>query len=81
MGRLPVIQRDSGPMRVGRDHNTFGFSWWLAGGGFKDGCVYAGPALRSEDSATRLNGIGFFFTSRASIRHEIASNPPAAAAM
>jgi hypothetical protein len=40
MGRLPVIQNDSGPKRVGRDHNTFGFSWWLAGGGFKGGCVH-----------------------------------------
>jgi hypothetical protein len=40
MGRLPVIQNDSGRNRVGRDHNTFGFSMWLAGGGFKGGCVY-----------------------------------------
>jgi hypothetical protein len=40
MGRLPVIQNDSGPNRVGRDHNTFGFSTWVAGGGFKGGCVY-----------------------------------------
>jgi hypothetical protein len=40
MGRLPVIQNDSGKKRVGRDHNTFGFSSWLAGGGFKAGCVY-----------------------------------------
>ena len=40
MGRLPVIQNDSGPNRVGRDHNTHGFSMWLAGGGFKGGCAY-----------------------------------------
>jgi hypothetical protein len=40
MGRLPVIQRDSGPAKMGRDHNTYGFSWWLAGGGFKAGCAY-----------------------------------------
>jgi hypothetical protein len=40
MGRLPVIQNDSGPDRVGRDHNTHGFSMWLAGGGFKGGCAY-----------------------------------------
>jgi hypothetical protein len=40
MGRLPVIQNDSGPERVGRDHNTFGFSMWLAGGGVKGGCVH-----------------------------------------
>lgn len=40
MGRLPVIQNDVGPAKVGRDHNTYGFSFWFAGGGFKGGCVY-----------------------------------------
>src|SRR6185295_5183662 len=41
MGRLPVIQQAAGgPDRIGRDHNTYGFSYWLAGGGLKGGCVY-----------------------------------------
>lgn len=40
MGRLPVIQNDTGPARVGRDHNTYGFSMWVAGGGFKRGHVH-----------------------------------------
>ena len=40
MGRLPVIQNDTGPDRVGRDHNTFGFTHWFAGGGFKAGHVH-----------------------------------------
>jgi hypothetical protein len=40
MGRLPVIQNDSGRQSVGRDHNTYGFTMWLAGGGFKGGCAY-----------------------------------------
>jgi hypothetical protein len=40
MGRLPVIQNDAGRESIGRDHNTYGFSQWLAGGGFKGGCVY-----------------------------------------
>jgi hypothetical protein len=40
MGRLPVIQNDAGPDRVGRDHNTYGFTMWLAGGGIKGGLVY-----------------------------------------
>jgi hypothetical protein len=40
MGRLPVIQNDGGPDRAGRDHNTYGFTMWLAGGGIKGGCVY-----------------------------------------
>jgi hypothetical protein len=40
MGRLPVVQNDAGPAKIGRDHNTYGFSSWVAGGGFKSGCVY-----------------------------------------
>ena len=40
MGRLPVIQNDAGPAKIGRDHNTYGFSHWYAGGGFKAGHVH-----------------------------------------
>lgn len=31
---------DAGREHLGRDHNTFGFSMWFAGGGFKGGCVH-----------------------------------------
>ncbi len=37
MGRLPVIQNEKS---IGRDHNTYGFSMWLAGGGLKAGHVH-----------------------------------------
>jgi len=40
MGRLPVLQNDAGREKWGRDHNTYGFSQWVAGGGFKRGWVY-----------------------------------------
>ncbi|MEZ0385822.1 MAG: DUF1501 domain-containing protein [Verrucomicrobium sp.] len=44
MGRLPVIQNRAGGSndrtKVGRDHNTYGFSSWVAGGGFKGGYVH-----------------------------------------
>lgn len=40
MGRLPVIQNDTGRAKVGRDHNTYGFSMWVAGGGFRGGMVH-----------------------------------------
>jgi len=40
MGRLPVVQNDAGPAKVGRDHNTYGFTWWFAGGGFKAGVTH-----------------------------------------
>ncbi len=37
MGRLPVVQNEK---NVGRDHNTYGFTSWLAGGGVKGGMAY-----------------------------------------
>jgi hypothetical protein len=37
MGRLPVVQNEKS---IGRDHNTYGFSTWLAGGGIRQGAVY-----------------------------------------
>jgi hypothetical protein len=40
MGRLPVMQNDTGREKIGRDHNTYGFSMWLAGGGIKGGSAY-----------------------------------------
>ena len=40
MGRLPVIQNDTGLQNVGRDHNTYGFTMWVAGGGFRAGGTY-----------------------------------------
>ncbi|MFZ9824758.1 MAG: DUF1501 domain-containing protein [Gemmataceae bacterium] len=40
MGRLPVIQNDSGREKIGRDHNTYGFSWWFAGAGIKAGYMH-----------------------------------------
>jgi hypothetical protein len=40
MGRLPVRQNDKGRETWGRDHNTYGFSQWVAGGGFRAGHVH-----------------------------------------
>ncbi|MSU79083.1 MAG: DUF1501 domain-containing protein [Gemmataceae bacterium] len=38
MGRLPVVQNANSSF--GRDHNTYGFSMWFAGGGIKGGTTY-----------------------------------------
>ena len=35
-GRTPTAQINTD----GRDHNPFGFSLWIAGGGFKGGTIY-----------------------------------------
>ena len=40
-GRTPVVETSgANPVQNGRDHNHFGYSTWLAGGGVKGGCVY-----------------------------------------
>lgn len=57
MGRLPVIQvPPAGNTResVGRDHNTYGFSLWVAGGGFKAGYAHG---LTDEFSHYAVDGI------------------------
>jgi hypothetical protein len=40
-GRTPTVELgDNGKEKMGRDHNPYGFSMWLAGGGVKGGTVY-----------------------------------------
>jgi len=40
MGRLPIIETNKLGRPVGRDHNPYGFSMWLAGGGVKAGHIH-----------------------------------------
>ncbi len=40
MGRLPVIQDRGEGRKPGRDHNTEGFSIWMAGGGIRRGHIH-----------------------------------------
>ena len=40
-GRTPTVElNDSGVAKYGRDHNPYGFTVWLAGGGVKGGTVH-----------------------------------------
>jgi hypothetical protein len=41
-GRTPVVEVGSGAgtFQNGRDHNPFGFTMWMAGGGIKGGTIY-----------------------------------------
>jgi uncharacterized protein (DUF1501 family) len=69
MGRLPFVQFRGDGYRPGRDHNTDGFTMWLAGGGVKGGFVYgqtdefghkavANPVHHSDYHATLLHLLG-----------------------
>src|SRR5262249_39822626 len=39
-GRTPAVELANGKPALGRDHNHWGFSVWLAGGGVKGGMAY-----------------------------------------
>jgi len=92
MGRLPVLQNDAGREKWGRDHNTYGFSQWVAGGGFKAGHVHGETDEWSHKAvvdevkhydwlATLLHAFGLDHTKLAYKRNGLAAtltNDPAA---
>ncbi|MBX7209708.1 MAG: DUF1501 domain-containing protein [Verrucomicrobiaceae bacterium] len=39
-GRTPSVEMSGGMSKLGRDHNHYGFSMWMAGGGVKGGTVH-----------------------------------------
>ena len=39
-GRTPAVELSGGKPAMGRDHNHWGFTVWLAGGGVKGGMTY-----------------------------------------
>jgi len=66
MGRLPVVQNDAGRDKIGRDHNTYGFSMWVAGGGFKAGHVHGST---DEWGHRAVDGIVNHFDYHATLLH------------
>lgn len=70
-GRTPSVELgDGGKSKLGRDHNHYGFSVWLAGGGIRGGTVYGATdefgfkAVENRSSvhdlhATMLHLLGF----------------------
>jgi uncharacterized protein (DUF1501 family) len=70
-GRTPSVElTEGGASKLGRDHNHYGFSVWMAGGGIKGGQVYGAtdefgfkavenPASVHDLHATMLHLLGF----------------------
>ena len=70
-GRTPSVELgDSGKSKLGRDHNHYGFSVWLAGGGVRGGVVHGAtdefgfravenPVSVHDLHATMLHLLGF----------------------
>src|SRR4051812_25129731 len=78
MGRLPVIQKDGGRDKVGRDHNRHGFSLWLAGGGFKKGYVHGATdefGYRSVKDVVRVCDLHATLLHALGLDHQRLSHP------
>lgn len=70
-GRTPTVElTDAGKSKLGRDHNHYGFSVWMAGGGVQGGTVYGAtdefgfkavenPTSVHDLHATILHCLGF----------------------
>jgi uncharacterized protein (DUF1501 family) len=63
-GRTPVIQTSNeavgGVVVNGRDHNAYGFSVWLAGGGVKGGMTYGATddfGFKAVDKKTHVHDL------------------------
>lgn len=78
-GRTPAVELVNGKPGGGRDHNHWGFTVWLAGGGVKGGTVYGAtdefgyraienPVHVHDLHATMLHVLGFDHT-RLTYRH------------
>ena len=70
MGRLPLIQFREGLTKRnkgGRDHNTYGFSQWVAGGGFRRGYIHG---QTDEFSHYAVDGIIHHYDWLATILHQ-----------
>lgn len=85
MGRLPVVQDRGAGKKPGRDHNTEGFSIWMAGGGLKSGHVHGATdefghravediVTQHDFHATLLHQLGL---DADSLHHEVNGRPVA----
>ena len=62
-GRTPFSQSKPDQVGQGRDHNQYGFSVWMAGGGFKRGYAYgATDEVGLHASENRVNWYDFYAT-------------------
>jgi hypothetical protein len=73
-GRTPSVElTGDGKSKLGRDHNHYGFSVWLAGGGVKGGTVYGATdefGIRAEQNPTSVHDLHATILHLLGIDHE-----------
>ena len=62
-GRTPFTQSAADVVGLGRDHNQYGFSVWMAGAGLQHGMAYGRPTI-SATRPSRSRSTGTIFMPR-----------------
>ncbi|MEQ1749561.1 MAG: DUF1501 domain-containing protein [Prosthecobacter sp.] len=72
-GRTPTVELAGGKSKLGRDHNHYGFSVWMAGGGIKGGTVYGSTdefGFAAQDNPTSVHDLHATILHLMGINHE-----------
>ena len=72
-GRTPTVELSGGKSKLGRDHNHYGFSVWMAGGGIKGGTVYGSTdefGFAAQDNPTSVHDLHATILHLIGINHE-----------
>jgi hypothetical protein len=72
-GRTPMQQTEVGVASPGRDHNPFGFTIWMAGGGVQPGLIYGATdeyGLRAVENPVHLHDLHATLLHLLGIDHE-----------
>ncbi len=59
-GRTPTVEMSGTTSKLGRDHNHYGFTVWMAGGGIKGGTVYGSTdefGFAAQDKPTSVHDL------------------------
>ena len=72
-GRTPTVELAGGKSKLGRDHNHYGFSVWMAGGGIKGGTVYGSTdefGFAAQDNPTSVHDLHATILHLMGLNHE-----------
>ena len=72
-GRTPTVELSGGKSKLGRDHNHYGFSVWMAGGGIKGGTVYGSTdefGFAAQENPTSVHDLHATILHLLGINHE-----------
>ena len=72
-GRTPTVELAGGKSKLGRDHNHYGFTVWMAGGGVKGGTVHGSTdefGFAAQDNPTSVHDLHATILHLLGINHE-----------